>query len=501
MQPEFLPGTHGISLDRMLAGTTDPKAGRLASADVTKMDAFHRMSWVLEHAVQGLPEKIKAEVSQLISPQSLLLLLGFLAAQATPIGWIADLAVLGLTIREAWYVINSLNRINALVSKPRDRQDLLVAANVTGDLIARLASLGLLGKVIGAFKRHMSKHTAQPKQTPQAIQGPTIDVSSRRLPRSEGNSSVPLTPTRIETNPSSRLSVRDLHSPGKARTEIVPEKRGRNPPTNQQGNSQQPATLNRKASNANRRNATARITVFASPPNRPLLQSSNAVTNTNARAPIVTERPPMTEWQPHYEKIKNNPPLPTLVNFLNDWVKGSRPPGLAVDMGAGAGLQTAALSRYGWDVVAIDADAASPYYVRQALARNRDRAHANKRSSDGYGRVVIKVQKFQDVKLPPDGTVDLVWSGSLSFVPRKDMPAILQKVRRALGKDGRLVITLFGPEHHLTGSAGITVWKEEEVRAVLKGFRILSLQRKKTTTEFTNGSGVYDLVEVDAVKE
>ena len=207
-------------------------------------------------------------------------------------------------------------------------------------------------------------------------------------------------------------------------------------------------------------------------------------------------------WSEHYEIIKDNQPANQLIDALLDLARSGKPPGLAVDLGAGAGLQTAALAGAGWSVIAVDADPASTPYVGRSLRRTADRIRS--RGDDPtalMGQVVTAQTPFSEFRFPRDNTTDLVYSASLSFVPQAEVRPLVDRARQSLKTGGRLVISLFGPTHELKDRPGVTTWSEPEVRSLLKDFDIVSLSRRTGETKFRDGkTGTQDLIELTAVK-
>jgi tellurite methyltransferase len=207
-------------------------------------------------------------------------------------------------------------------------------------------------------------------------------------------------------------------------------------------------------------------------------------------------------WSEHYEIIKDNLPANQLIEALLDSAKSGKPPGLAVDLGAGAGLQTAALAGAGWSVIAVDADPASRPYVDRSLSRTADRIRSRGGDPTALMGKVLNAQKpFAAFRFPRDNTTDLVYSGSLSFVPQAEAEQVIDRAHQSLKPGGTLVISLFGQDHGLKNRFGVTTWREAEVRALLKDFDIVSLSHNKQQTKFSDGTtGPQDLIEVTAVK-
>jgi len=106
-------------------------------------------------------------------------------------------------------------------------------------------------------------------------------------------------------------------------------------------------------------------------------------------------------------------------------------PGVAVDLGAGAGPDTVELLRRGWTVHAVDADENGFEMLRSRLeAATLPLPH-------------FHVTRFEAFNLP---SCDLVWaSWSLPYCPAVAWPPLLRRITGALRPGGRFAGDLFRP--------------------------------------------------------
>jgi SAM-dependent methyltransferase len=229
---------------------------------------------------------------------------------------------------------------------------------------------------------------------------------------------------------------------------------------------------------------------------------ADIIEQASGKKTTVVAAPSASPWSEYYEIIKDSQPAMQLISTLLHAARSGRPPGLAVDLGAGAGLQTAALAGAGWSVIAVDADPASLAYVRRSLDQTANRI--KRRGEDPtniMGQVVTVSTTFANFRFPLDGTTDLVYSGSLSFVSRAEVQQVIDHARASLKPGGQLIISLFGQGHALKDKPGISTWTEVDVIELLKDFEIVNLAHNVQTTKFSDGAArTLDLIEVTARK-
>jgi len=145
---------------------------------------------------------------------------------------------------------------------------------------------------------------------------------------------------------------------------------------------------------------------------------------------------------------------------LLDAVARFAAPGLAVDLGAGTGRDTAELLRRGWSVIAID---------REREAVERMLALVGGPSP----RLEAQVASYPDATWPQGDLVNA--SYSLPHCPPAEFDALWARIVDSLRPGGRFSGQLFGVHDDWAGS-GLVVHTREEVERLLASFEVESLQ-------------------------
>ncbi|PSN12008.1 class I SAM-dependent methyltransferase [filamentous cyanobacterium CCT1] len=137
------------------------------------------------------------------------------------------------------------------------------------------------------------------------------------------------------------------------------------------------------------------------------------------------------KWMQYYQAVAGRPPRPTLLKALEYHDQAPEAlPKFAVDLGCGDGRDTVELLNRGWRVLAIDGET-------EAIARLRQR--------DDCGRTHLetRVQRFEDLTLPPD--ISLInASFCLPFCPPEQFPDLWDEIVATLALGGRFCGQLFG---------------------------------------------------------
>jgi membrane dipeptidase len=183
-------------------------------------------------------------------------------------------------------------------------------------------------------------------------------------------------------------------------------------------------------------------------------------------------------WSPwgQYFAVAGDEPRPTLLDALARFDM----PGLAVDLGAGTGRDSAELLRRGWRVVAID---------REQQAVDRLSAIA------APPQLETRLAHFEDAEWPACELVNA--SFSLPFCPPQEFTRVWQKIVDSLRPGGRFCGQLFG-EHDDWAGSGVVVQTRGELRDLLAPFEVELLdefdQDGKTAVGTRKHWHVYHLV-------
>lgn len=126
----------------------------------------------------------------------------------------------------------------------------------------------------------------------------------------------------------------------------------------------------------------------------------------------------------------------------------------ALDLGAGAGVESRALIEAGWHVVAFDLDSA---LVERLAGTGAD----------------VRIGPMHEGDLPP---AHLVHAGfSLPFVAPPDFPAFWERLRAALRPGGLLAVNLFGVRDTWAGEADMSFHSRVDVEALTDGLEVIEL--------------------------
>jgi tellurite methyltransferase len=134
----------------------------------------------------------------------------------------------------------------------------------------------------------------------------------------------------------------------------------------------------------------------------------------------------------------------------------------AIDLGCGAGRDTAELLRRGWRVLAVDAE-------EEAIERLLERDDLG---SDDVGRLETQVARFEDAALPRASLVNS--SFALPFCPPAQFGAVWQRIVASLEDGGRFSGQLFGDRDSWATTPEMSFQTREEAEDLL---RELDLER------------------------
>ena len=133
----------------------------------------------------------------------------------------------------------------------------------------------------------------------------------------------------------------------------------------------------------------------------------------------------------------------------------------AVDLGCGNGVESLAIARAGWRVLAIDGDAPACEHLRAQAAE----------AAPGS----LEVRRLDFATLPELPAAHLVYSGSALPFSAESFPHVWSRMRAALRPGGVLGVDLFGPKDSWAGSAHVKTLGEAEIRELLAGMELVEL--------------------------
>lgn len=144
---------------------------------------------------------------------------------------------------------------------------------------------------------------------------------------------------------------------------------------------------------------------------------------------------------------------------------------LALDLGCGAGVETAALLRAGWRVHAIDS---APGTAERVL-RTVEQTSSSVDRGLGAAGLTVEVADLRELASLPGA--DLVHAGyALPYLPPDDFARVWSLIRRSLRPGGWLAVDLLGDRDSWAGTPDETFLDEASVRGLLTGLDVLRFE-------------------------
>lgn len=170
----------------------------------------------------------------------------------------------------------------------------------------------------------------------------------------------------------------------------------------------------------------------------------------------------------YLDATRGRPPRGTLLQALDLFAT----PGLAVDLGCGAGRDTLPMLARGWRVIGIDSNP-------EAIRRLREAAGDD-------AALETQVASYEAATWP---ACDLVNSSfALPFCPTDAFPAVWRRIVDSLKPGGVFAGQLFGPNDDFA-KRGIVVLTRAEVEAMLDGLDIVRLDEVEEDGTTAVGDG------------
>lgn len=167
------------------------------------------------------------------------------------------------------------------------------------------------------------------------------------------------------------------------------------------------------------------------------------------------------DWSRYNETQVDRPEVRALARTVLD-LAGPGAGRQAVDLGGGAGVETEAILRHGWDVLAIDHDPRAADFVSARLT-DSERA-----------RLTFRTQDFTGIDaLPASDLVHAAWS--LPFAGDR-LPHLWGVILEALNPGGWLACELFGDRDTQAEDPDVATMTREQVDALLLPLDVVSLE-------------------------
>jgi SAM-dependent methyltransferase len=174
-------------------------------------------------------------------------------------------------------------------------------------------------------------------------------------------------------------------------------------------------------------------------------------------------------WSDYYAANDGREPRRALLDVLANEGR----PGRAVDLGCGSGIDTLAMLRRGWHVLAIDAE-------REAIDRLGARL-----PPDLTGLLETRVSRMEDAELPASDLIHA--SYSLFFCDPARFPDVWRRITVSLAGGGRFVGELLGDRDTWAPEDDISAFTEAEARALFDGWSIERFDEEDEDGEACSG--------------
>ncbi len=188
-------------------------------------------------------------------------------------------------------------------------------------------------------------------------------------------------------------------------------------------------------------------------------------------------------WEQYYKVTTGRPSR----EFLNRTLRRFQTPGLAIDLGCGAGTESIFLLQQGWQVIAIDQQESAIAKLRTSI------------SPDTMSHLETLVASFETVNLPQ---ANLIWAGrSLPFCQRLEFHRLWHKILASLLPGGRFAGDFFGSRHAWANESGMTFHTKEQVLALCRELQLeYIIEEEGEEMTATNGIQHWHMFTISALK-
>ena len=182
----------------------------------------------------------------------------------------------------------------------------------------------------------------------------------------------------------------------------------------------------------------------------------------------------LEDWPGYFRSVEGKGPRETLVFALERFAQEGITEGLAVDIAAGEGRDSVELLARGWRVVATDEH---PDAAPLLLARVPELLKA---------KLTTLQVDFAEMAVPDCELVNA--SFALPFCCPEDLPALWEKIVRAIRPGGRFAGQFFGDRDSWASIPGRSHHSHEMVLQLLEGFEIelMNVEEKDDAPEVRN---------------
>ena len=130
-------------------------------------------------------------------------------------------------------------------------------------------------------------------------------------------------------------------------------------------------------------------------------------------------------WEEYYETTQDAEPHQNVVMFL----RKNRKPGIAVDLGCGAGRDTVLLLKHGWTVVSYDINNNAQYILERITPEERS-------------RFTFVKSRHQDAEIPKCDLV--VANDSMHYLSKEEFKTLVNKIYDSLNPNGDFIAEFLG---------------------------------------------------------
>ena len=189
-------------------------------------------------------------------------------------------------------------------------------------------------------------------------------------------------------------------------------------------------------------------------------------------------------WDQYYKISAGRPPREFLHRTLRRFVT----PGLVIDLGCGAGVESIFLLQQGWQVFAIDQQESAVQKLRTSSLALNTMSHLK-----------TLVAPFEAINLP---SANLIWAGlSLPFCQPDGFHTLWRKICSALLPGGRFAGDFFGPHHAWSGQRDMTFHTKEQILALCAELQLeYMIEEEGEQMTAMNGIQHWHMFTISAVK-